>query len=176
MHGTCLKKKAFQNGASLIRWPVVWNETGRQLCEVFVQVSRTAAVTENKRFLRTLCINVPPNYAWHIFVRSKSQIQRSNLVASRFHYDTLWYISKRIELKFLWNTSPCSISYYNWLVWFLQPQILLVLSIHTTKYFFGRIYNSQAIKYIKCVYFLNLWDLTNFKYVCNLVRFLKSCI
>jgi len=54
--------------SSLIQWLVVWNETGCRICEVFVHLSRTAAVTEQKRFLGTLDIIVPANYAWHIFV------------------------------------------------------------------------------------------------------------
>jgi len=65
MHGTCFKiKKDGQSKmvSTLIEWRVVWNETRRRLCEVFVQLSRTAIVTENKRFLGTLNTNVPANY------------------------------------------------------------------------------------------------------------------
>ena len=66
--------------SSLIQWLVVWNETGHRLCEVFVHLSRTATVTENKRFLGTLNINIPANYAWHIFMCSKSQVLYNEVI------------------------------------------------------------------------------------------------
>jgi hypothetical protein len=70
LHGTCFKIK--NRHSKMVQ---VWfsgvscgTKLGADYANYSFSFHATGIVTENKRFLGTLNINVPANYAWHILV------------------------------------------------------------------------------------------------------------